>query len=279
VISVITPVYNGDRFIASCIQAVIQQNCPQVEHLIIDGGSTDHTVAIIQQYAAQYPHIRWISERDRGQSDAMNKGIALAKGNIIALLNVDDYYEPDVLNRVRRIFQTLPEPSLLVGNCRVWDTQGNCQFINKPRRLQLKDLLLGPQINPFPVNPSAYFYHKSLHDRVGIYSLEEHYTLDVDFLLRAVQVAHLQYVDQLWGNFRNIEGTKTLEDNRNGLNAKRIVRLMRHYRQFLPWHQRYAVALTYAFYQIWERVQYFTQRPYEILPKLRLRLIQLRVNP
>jgi glycosyltransferase involved in cell wall biosynthesis len=280
VISVITPVYNGDRFIASCIQAVIQQNCSPVEHLIIDGGSTDRTVAIIQQYAAQYPHIRWVSERDRGQSDAMNKGIALAKGDIIAILNVDDYYEPDVLNRVRRIFQTLPAPSLLVGNCRVWDTAGNCQFINQPRKLQFTDLLLGPKINPFPLNPSAYFYHKSLHDRIGFYSLKEHYTMDVDFLLRAVQVAQVQYVDQLWGNFRNIEGTKTIEDNRNGLSAKRIDRLMRHYRQFLPFPQRLSIAVIYTAHQIWERLQYFAQRPHEVLPKLRLRLLhRVRVNP
>jgi glycosyltransferase involved in cell wall biosynthesis len=95
-ISIITPVYNGEEFIESCIKVVIDQACPEVEHIIVDGGSTDQTVDIIKQYAKQYPHIRWISEKDRGQSDAINKGIAMAKGEILSILNVDDYYEPNV---------------------------------------------------------------------------------------------------------------------------------------------------------------------------------------
>ena len=120
-ISVITPVYNGDRFIESCIRVVIDQACPNVEHLIIDGGSSDRTVEIIQRYATQYSHIRWVSEKDQGQSDAMNKGISMAEGKIIAMLNVDDYYEPNVLNQVLKLFQALPEPTLLVGNCHIWN--------------------------------------------------------------------------------------------------------------------------------------------------------------
>jgi glycosyltransferase involved in cell wall biosynthesis len=280
VISVITPVYNGDRFIASCIQAVIQQNCPDVEHLIIDGGSTDRTVAIVQQYAAQYPHIRWVSERDRGQSDAMNKGIALAKGDIIALLNVDDYYEPDVLNRVRRIFPTLPTPSLLVGNCHIWDDAGHLVAINKPRKLKLTDLLLGQNCNPFPLNPSAYFYHRTLHDRIGGYNIDDHYSMDVDFLFRAVQIAHSQYVDQTWGNYRLIAGTKTFRDCATGENAQRLERLMAQYRQDLPWAEKFPFWVRYTGYKTGERLQYFAQRPQEIIPKLRLRLTRrVRVNP
>jgi glycosyltransferase involved in cell wall biosynthesis len=270
VISVITPVYNGERFIASCIQGVIAQHCPEIEHLIIDGGSSDRTVAIIQQYAAQYSHIRWVSERDRGQSDAMNKGIALAKGNIIAMLNVDDYYEPDVLKQVQMWFQTLPEPSLLVGNCQIWDTQGNLQFVNKPKKLKFTDILLGPAVNPFPLNPSAYFYHRSLHQQIGLYNLDEHYTMDVDFLLRALQVTHVQYVDQTWGNYRQIEGTKTVEDIHSGQSSQRVDRLMEKYRQSLPQIQRYAIAAAYQFYKIvdWQRYQYFLDAPEQILPTL-----------
>src|ERR1035437_731800 len=91
-ISIITPVYNGERFIESCLQSVISQNCPQAEHLIIDGTSRDGTVKIIDRYARQYPHIRWISQKDRGQSSAMNKGVTMSQGKIIGILNCDDYY-------------------------------------------------------------------------------------------------------------------------------------------------------------------------------------------
>jgi glycosyltransferase involved in cell wall biosynthesis len=270
VISVVTPVHNGERFIASCIQGVMNQECSDLEHIIVDGGSSDRTPTIIQQYADQHSHIRWISESDRGQSDAMNKGIALAKGDIIAMLNVDDYYEPDVLNRVRRIFQTLPEPSLLVGNCQIWDTQGNPQFINKPKKLKLTDILLGPSVNPFPLNPSAYFYHKSLHHQIGLYHLDEHYTMDVDFLLRAVQVANVQYVDQIWGNYRQIAGTKTMDDIHSGQSTQRVDRLMQQYRQQLPWLQRCYVAAAYEFYKTvdWSRFQYFLDAPDQAIPSL-----------
>ena len=79
-ISVVTPVYQGRRFIKSCIETVIAQACADAEHIIIDGGSTDGTVEIIELYAERHPHIRWISEKDKGQSDALNKGIGMARG-------------------------------------------------------------------------------------------------------------------------------------------------------------------------------------------------------
>ena len=89
-LSIITPVFNGIRFIESCIINVIEQKCPNLEHIIVDGGSTDGTVEIITSYAERYEHIKWVSEKDHGQSDAMNKGIAKALGSILGFLNVDD---------------------------------------------------------------------------------------------------------------------------------------------------------------------------------------------
>jgi len=81
----------------------------------------------------------------------------IAKGEILAILNVDDFYEPDVLNRISEIFKALPEPSLLVGNCNVWVDDDKLKFLNKPTKLKLTDLLLGFNVNQYPVNPSAYF--------------------------------------------------------------------------------------------------------------------------
>lgn len=233
-ISVITPVYNGEKFIESCLQAVINQNCISVEHIIVDGGSRDRTIDIVKKYAENYPHIRWISEKDQGQSDAMNKGIQLAKGEILNFLNVDDYYEPNVLNRVLELFQNLPEPSFLVGNCNVWDDSGKLKKLNRPKKLKLTDLLLGAEINPHPINPSAYFYHASLHQKVGLYKIDQHYTMDVDFILRAAQVAHMQYVNETWGNYREITGTKTVIDWTSGEGARRSSLLLKQYREQLP---------------------------------------------
>ena len=265
-ISVITPVYNGESFIESCIKVVIEQNCSDVEHIIVDGGSHDQTVAIIKQYAEKYPHIRWISEADQGQSDAMNKGINLAQGEIIAILNVDDYYQPNVLNRVQDIFETLPENSFLVGNCRVWDDSGKIKFINRPQKLQLTELLLGWSINPHPINPSAYFYHKSLHDEIGLYDIEAHYTMDVDFLFRVVQKANVQYKDELWGNYRNIEGTKTFNDRESGQGQKRIRNLFnKYYKQLSPLDKLQVKVKGYWLKKVWSKVKYFERHPDEIL--------------
>lgn len=258
-ISVITPVYNGERFIESCIKVVIDQNCPNVEHIIVDGNSTDRTVEIIKQYAEIYPYIRWISEKDKGQSDAMNKGIAMAKGKIIAILNVDDYYEPNVLNQISEIFKTLPEPSLLVGNCNTWDEEGKLLAVNKPAKLRLADLLLGWSINQFPANPSAYFYHTSLHEKIGLYKVEEHYAMDLDFLLRAVQVATVRYVDEIWGNYRYYKNTKTFKSNARGEASSVMKSIMKVYRKDLPVLQQLQIALQYD-NEISERVKYYFRK-------------------
>jgi glycosyltransferase involved in cell wall biosynthesis len=277
IVSVITPVYNGEQFITKCIKVVIEQNCFGVEHVIVDGGSQDQTVDIIKQYAEKYPHIRWISEKDQGQSDAMNKGIAMAKGEILAILNVDDYYEPNVLNRIVEIFKTLPEPTLLVGNCNVWYDDNHLAFVNRPKKLKFVDLLLGPAVNIFPMNPSAYFYHKSLHEKIGVYNMDEHYTMDVDFLLRAAQAITPVYVNETWGNYRQIEGTKTVDDIKSGKSSERVDRLMKLYRQKLPLPQRWLVGIAYDFYKFsdWPRFQYFIDNPSNLLPVLRKKLNKL----
>lgn len=246
-ISVITPVFNGERYIETCIQNVISQNDPHAEHIIVDGGSSDGTVEIIKKYAESHPHIRWASEHDRGQADAMNHGLALAKGSIVSFLNVDDYYEPGTLLRVGKIIKTLPEPAFLAGNCNIWDEKNQLLAVNKPRRLHFRDLLIGNGIFVFPVNPSAYFYHKSLHDRVGLYDVMDNYSMDLDFILRAVQVANVKYVDEVFGNFRLIPGTKTYEDQKEQGGA-RAEMVFRKYEIRLGFSEKIILTCMRAFY-------------------------------
>jgi len=272
-LTIITPVYNGERFIESCLKTVVGQNCPDIEHLIVDGGSQDKTTEIVKQYAQKYPHLRWISEKDSGQSDAMNKGIALAHGNIISFLNADDFYEPNVLTRVLTIFKDLPEPSLLVGNCNVWDNRG-IMYVNQPRKLRLEDLLMGTDIHPHPFNPSAYFYHKSLHQKIGLYDTNEHYVLDLDFIFRAVQAAKVKYVDETWGNYRFIEGTKTFEDHKRGESDKRAAALNNRHLESLPLFcqlririKRYMIKSfrkRSQFFYFFIRIQFYFRNPREI---------------
>jgi glycosyltransferase involved in cell wall biosynthesis len=237
-LSVITPVYNGVRFMESCIRSVVEQGCPEAEHIIMDGGSTDGTVEIIRRYAQKYGHIRFVSEKDKGQSDAMNKGIAMARGEVLSFLNVDDYYEPGALSDVVARFRELPVPTLLVGNCNIWDDADNLLGVSKPATLSMLNLLKLRYAQSFPMNPSAYFYHKSLHEKIGPYDIEEHFGMDVHFIFRALQSAHVKYVDRLWGNMRYFPGTKTFGDVESGQNRVRVTAITDYYRRQAPVHYR-----------------------------------------
>jgi len=266
-LSVITPVYNGERFIEACIRVVIDQACPNIEHIIIDGGSKDRTVEIIESYARRYSHIRWVSEKDEGQSDAMNKGVLMAKGEILGILNVDDFYEPNVLNRVSEIFKTLPEPSLLVGNCKLWGDEGTVLRVNKPNKLGI--LALVSLTSPFPVNPSAYFYHKSLHQKIGLYEVDECFVMDIDFIIKAVQVAVVNYVDETWGNYRFIQGTKTIKSIENGQQMHHLRRILKKHRKSLPLFQRLQAALGVI---VIFRIRYLYENPQKLFPILKVKL-------
>lgn len=278
-ISIITPVYNGEKFIESCLQVVIDQKCLEVEHIIVDGGSSDKTVDIIKDKANQYPHIRWISEKDRGQSDALNKGIAMAQGQIIGVLNVDDFYEVNLLNRICEIFQTLPEPSFIVGNCNIYNQEDKLIYINKPTRLRTIDLLLERRINDdgiidasFPVNPSAYFYHKSLHQQIGLYKVEDHYLMDLDFLLKAVASSHVKYFNETWGNYRYYPGTKTFDDSARGTSVVRIKQLFNDYIKTLSLMDQWQIWLARNMNFSLLKIFYFSKHPERLPESIRQRL-------
>lgn len=212
ILSVITPVYNGEKFISGCIELVSAQNCAEIEHIIVDGSSTDGTVEIVREKADRYPYLRWISEPDLGQSDAMNKGIALARAEYIGFLNADDFYEPGALCRVVEIIKDLPAPRFIVGACNVLTVDDKLLYVNRPRVLKFENIVVNEQqIWPFPHNPSAYFYPKSVHDVIGLYNIESHFCMDFEFILAVTQVIEPLYIDIALGNFRLIPGTKTFD--------------------------------------------------------------------
>jgi glycosyltransferase involved in cell wall biosynthesis len=222
ILSLITPVYNGEKFISECIESVAAQNCPEIEHIIVDGGSSDRTVEILRDKARAHPHLRWISEPDRGQSDALNKGIDMARAEYIGILNADDFYEQGALSYVAAIIKNLLEPHFIVGACNVLTTGDKVAHVNRPSALNFENLMMDPIKWPIPPNPAAYFYPKAVHDVVGYYNTEEHFGMDFEFILAVVQAIKLVYVDAVLGNFRLIPGTKTFNSISDG--SDRIVR-------------------------------------------------------
>ena len=121
-ISIITPTFNQAGFIEQTINSVLGQGYPNLEYIIIDGGSTDGTVDLIRKYETQLAY--WVSEKDGGQSNAINKGLKFATGDIIAYINSDDYYLDGAFERVANAYRDNPAVDLWHGRCRVVDQYG-----------------------------------------------------------------------------------------------------------------------------------------------------------
>ncbi len=229
-LSIITPAFNSAKWLNACILNVASQMVDgELEHLIIDGGSTDESLEILKENTKQFPHLRWISEPDSGQSNAMNKGIKMAAGKWIGFLNADDFYQEYALERVLEIIRKSPDSErLLVGNLQIWNEDNQLISINKASSMSLPKLLA--DICEWPFNPSAYFYPKSIHQQINYFNEEEHFAMDYDFILR-VMVAQIkiEYHNEIWGNFRLLPAAKTSKDQASNNSYLRAERLRQSY--------------------------------------------------
>lgn len=208
-LTILLVVLNNREYIGQAIENFLSQSCFEADLLIMDGASTDGTVEVISEYASKHPSISFVSEQDTGQSNAMNKGLRIAKGEYVSFLNVDDYYTDGVLNEVVSILKNDTSINFITGNCHVWDANGQLIYINRPSKLQRHHVLSGYH---FPVNPTAYFYRKSIHDQIGYYNEQNHFNMDLEFIIQTALNYKLTYVDRDWGNFRMLPNTKTMTD-------------------------------------------------------------------
>jgi cellulose synthase/poly-beta-1,6-N-acetylglucosamine synthase-like glycosyltransferase len=153
-ISIIIPSFNQGQFIEATIVSVLGQSYKNFEIIIIDGGSADNTVEIIKKYES---HIRyWISEKDKGQSDAINKGLKISSGHIVTWLNSDDYYESNALEIIANIFITEPNVDLVHGKSRLFGENVKSQIVGLKQDLLLQEYLAYMR---FP-QPSSFFKKK-----------------------------------------------------------------------------------------------------------------------
>lgn len=198
-ISVITPVYNGERFIEFCIKVVIDQACPDVEHIIIDGGSTDRTVEIIKRYAEKCPHIRWLSEKDEGQADALNKGFDMSNGEIIGWLNADDYYEPKALEKVIELFED-SKINIISGDCRIINNETGNIRIQKSYEIRYEDLFYYWKESFCPPQPSI-FFRRGVLENVGYCDKALNLAMDLDLWIRMRKDYVFTYVPVILSNY------------------------------------------------------------------------------
>lgn len=121
--------------------------------------------------------------------------------------------------------------------------------MNRPSKLKITDLLVGSDIYPHPANPSAYFYHKSLHQSICLYEVDDEYTMDLDFILKAVKAATVRYVDEVWGNFRFVEGTKTFDNVRTSRNVEMKRNLYNLHKKDLSLYQKLVLELKTIYFR------------------------------
>lgn len=179
-ISIISPSFNCAKYVRRCIDSVLAQNYPNIEHIIVDGASKDGTVEILKEY----PHLRWVSEPDSGEAEALNKALRMASGEIITWLNVDDcYFRNDVFDLVARAYALNPDCDVFYGKGLAIDEQENVIMYRTP----LTPVTLGGLMRWFlnlNLFQPAMFYTGRLMREVGEFRQDLFFSIDYDYWLR-----------------------------------------------------------------------------------------------
>lgn len=205
-ISIITPALNQGQFLEQCIQSVLGQGYPHLEYIIIDGGSTDGSVKIIQKYQKNLS--AWVSEPDQGQSDAINKGLRRASGQLVAWLNADDFYLPNALALAAQAYVSRPAASFYFGNGYRLNQHGQLKrphFRQWSYRFNRDALIFG--LN-YILQPAT-FINRHCLEQVGHLSPRLHYGLDTDLWLRLSALAEPRAIPAFLAASREYGTTKT----------------------------------------------------------------------
>lgn len=200
-VSIVTPSYNQAPFLEQTMQSVLEQDYPHIEYIVVDGGSTDNSAEIIKQYADRLAY--WISERDSGQAEAINKGFARANGEILAWLNSDDYYMRNTVSVAVRCFEQNPDVVMVYGDMLAVDGDGQTINVLKYKQLSLEDLLCFQIVG----QPSVFFRRSAL-EKTGWLEPSFHFMLDHHLWIRLAQEGRILHVPQVWSAARYHPGAK-----------------------------------------------------------------------
>ena len=202
-VTIVTPSYNQGRFIRATIESVLGQQYPNLEYIVIDGGSTDETASVVKDYMSR---LRWISEKDTGQANAINKGFRMASGEIVAWLNSDDVLLPGAVTKAVAGFSECPRAGAVYGEGYLIDREGN--VAGRFPWTQRFDLWRLVHLSDYVLQQSTFFRRDAVAG-VGYLREDLHYTLDWDLLIRIGKRAPLHYIPEYLGCIREHAETKT----------------------------------------------------------------------
>ena len=207
-ISIVTPSYNQAPFLERTMRSVLDQDVADLEYIVVDGGSTDGSREIIERHADRIDW--WVSEPDRGQTDAINKGFARATGDVVAWLNSDDTYEPGALREAVAYLDRHQEIGMVYGEANFIDEHDRVIGRFNARQTDYARLMRGAVYIP----QQAAFFRRSLWEQVGPLDPEFYFAMDYDLWVRLAKIARLQYLPgKVWANFRLHSGAKTISDD------------------------------------------------------------------
>ncbi len=249
-VSIVTPSLNQAGFITETIESVLSQDYPNIEYIVMDGGSADGTLAIIEKYSRHLAY--WESGPDKGQADAINRGMARATGDILAYLNSDDVLVPGAVQAIVEGFSLHPDAGVIYGATEKIDEHGcvvKPPFLTPYSKKLHKTLCLVPQ-------PSS-FYSRAAWEQHGPFDTSLHYVLDWDFLLKVEKTFSIVAIDTLISRFRVYSSTKSASGGWPRL--EEIARISHKHNGF--WNYNYLVYLALRLADRLEKKISFKSRP------------------
>lgn len=240
-VTIVTPSYNQGHFLEATIQSVLAQDYPNIEYFIVDGGSKDNSVEIIQKYEE---HLAWwVSEKDKGHADALNKGFARASGEILAWLNSDDIYHPGAISEAVAYLTAHPEVGMVYANANMIDNAGQVIGQFPAKQTDYDNMLRGSVHIP----QATTFFRADTWRQVGPLDLSLFFSFDYDLWVRLAKVSQIRYLPRLWADFRMHEqGKSVVNDNQCYPDMLRVYRREKGNGISVLWFRSIARRLLYA---------------------------------